>query len=87
MGMGPFPSSIRGALTQGHMGKSHMQVSLRVLPLKANCLMPASCEVHCYLRPYSPSLPPCAADHLAQVAVVLAFPVIHQAISGSQGKK
>lgn len=72
---GSFPLLCqRGALTQGHVGKSPHASSLDgSVPLKANCLMPASSEVHCCsLALLALSFSLCSRPP-AQVAVVLSL--------------
>lgn len=72
---GSFPLLCqRGALTQGHVGKFPHASSLEgSVPLKANCLMPASSEVHCCsLALLALSFSLCSRPP-AQVAVVLAL--------------
>lgn len=56
---GPFPSSVRGSLIWGHVGKSpHGSFLDGSVPLKANRLVPANSGAHCCpLAPASLLLP------------------------------
>lgn len=71
---GAFPLLYqRGALIQGHVGKSPHGSSLDgSVPLKANCLMPASSKFRCYPLALLALSSLCSRSP-AQVAVVLAL--------------